>query len=314
MCSPVPCPFVSPAVLLQLEALGADVANIRRALRSRECNSLTASYHLVFESQLEVQRSSAAASRDASSKRVTNERAAAAAMAAVATAAKKAPAPSTAGDWQWDFASINAAAAAAAAAGGSGGADAGSSSAIGSNASAGSISLRASSSPARPRTAAAPPVMPAGSPTRFGQEAAAAGYLSSPRRHAAAVATAVAGYSWEVQQGSSPVQQATAAARHAAVSTVVTVTAGPEWDIKAVRQSTADSAGTAAAEPDMPMTAPLILTTTTVADCTSPTAGNKSCCLPTMLSPKQLHLVAGNGSGSGSAGSGDRSPPIAQAV
>jgi hypothetical protein len=163
--------------MAQLEALGADTAAIRRALRSRECNSLTATYHLQLEAHLDAQRAATAREREA-------ERATAA--AAAKRAAEQQRGACSSADWQWDFAAISAHAAAAergqaapsasqavAAGGGAPSSPAA--------ASSGSSSLRGNGSPARLRLAVAPP---AGSPTRFGVEAAAAGYVASPRRPA----------------------------------------------------------------------------------------------------------------------------------
>ena len=175
-----PHPPPAPAVMAQLEALGADTAAIRRALRSRECNSLTATYHLQLEAHLEAQRAAAVREREAAAER-------AAAAAAAKRAVEQQRGACSSADWQWDFAAISAHAAAAergqgapsgsqAAAAPSG---APSSPVAGGNGS--SSSLRGSGSPARLRVAVAPP---AGSPTRFGVEAAAAGYVASPRRPA----------------------------------------------------------------------------------------------------------------------------------
>ena len=280
-CNLLPAP--SAAVLAQLESLGADVAAVRRALRSRECNSLTAAYHLVFEAGAEAQRAAAAALPR--SYAAVNSAAAAAAPQPVA---RKAAQP---GDWAWDFAAITANTAAGPAPGAASGM---------STTSAGSSSLR-NSSPGRPRTAAS--AGPAGSPTRFGQEAAAAvaaGYMASPGRPATGAMGSPA----------SPLQLAAASARqHAATAAAAAL----EWDIKAVHVEAAGAPGAtagpagAAAPPQVP---PLILTTV-VAD------GGKSPCLsplPTALSPKQLQLVPGGGGGAPAASHGDQSPPIAQAV
>ncbi|KAL4421368.1 hypothetical protein ABPG75_010659 [Micractinium tetrahymenae] len=282
------------AVLAQLEQLGADSAAIRRALRSRECNSLTATYHLMLESRLEGQRAAAA-----------HERAAAADRAAALAAAKaKGPAPaSTAGDWQWDFASISAAATAAA-----GPAAASGSGAVGSH-SAGSSSLRGSSSPARSRPATVAALPGGSSPTRFGQEAAAAGYFSSPRRLAPAgphhaAAQAAPGGEWDIK-----------AVRPPAVHTSAAAAAAAPPEPAAVAAALATVAAAAAAELTPPAgPTPIILATSVVAG-DSPTGVPKSPVLsplPTALSPKQLTLVpAGASSGSGG---GEQSPPIAQAV
>ncbi|KAL4424840.1 hypothetical protein ABPG77_011090 [Micractinium sp. CCAP 211/92] len=281
------------AVLAQLEQLGADVAAIRRALRSRECNSLTASYHLMLESKPEAQRAAAAHERSAAADRVA---------AGAAAARGRAPATaSAAGDWQWDFASISAAVGAAAASG---------SGAVGSHASAGSSSLRGSGSPARLRPATASAV-PGGSPTRFGQEAAAAGYFASPRRlatagpqHAAPAHAARVG-EWDIKAVRPPALHAPAAAGTAAV----------------LEPAACAMAAAAAAELTPPAgLTPIILATSVVAG-DSPTGAGKSPALsplPTALSPKQLTLVPAGGSSAGAGGSGssgcEHSPPIAQAV
>ena len=156
--------------MAQLEALGADTAAIRRALRSRDCNSLTATYHLQLEAHLEAQRAAAAREREAAA-----ERAAAAKRAAEQRGA------SSASDWQWDFAAISAHAAQRGQPASGAASAAGAPSSPTAAGSSTSSSLRGSGSPARLRLAAAPP---AGSPTRFGVEAAAAGYVASPRRPA----------------------------------------------------------------------------------------------------------------------------------
>jgi hypothetical protein len=307
-----PFPPPLPAVLAQLEALGADAAAIRRALRSRECNSLTASYHLVFEARAEAQRAAAAAGQ-----RDSGSAANAAAGAAAATAAVPRKPAAAAGDWAWDFATITAKAASAAANGPApAAASSGSSSGMASHASAGSSSLRGSGSPARPRTAAA---APAGSPTRFGQEAAAAvaaGYFSSPRRPTTG---APPGASWEAPRSGSPASPLQLAAVSARQHAAAAAAAALEWDIKAVRgpegAAAAAAPSTAAALP-LPPVPPLVLATTTVAE-GSPPGTSKSPCLsplPAAVSSEQLQLVPGGSGGGAAPAPPDRSPPIAQAV
>ena len=282
------------AVMARLGLLGADGGAIRRALRGRECNSLTATYHLVLEAHLEAQRGAAA---QRAQQQQQQQRAAAASSAA---------------DWQWDFAAIGAAAAPPAAA------SAANSGCIGS---AGSSSLRGSGSPARPRTAAAP----AGSPTRFGQEAAAAGYLS-PGRAAGAAAWTPSPFSppafqpQRAQQQQQQQQQAAAAdserftikALHAAAATSPEHAHAPTTSgAAAVTAPTAQLAAAAV------ITSSAVATTTTVvaaADGAGPGSPCKSprlAPLPAVLSPKQLAPVGG---GRGSSGGGEYSPPAVPQV
>ncbi|KAI3423913.1 hypothetical protein D9Q98_009747 [Chlorella vulgaris] len=252
------------AVLMQLEGLGADLAATRRALRFRECNSLTAAYHLLFEAQVESRRVAAlAAARE--------RKVAAAAVAAAAAEARAAAEAAGPGDWHWDFAAISAAAAAAAPSSGSANGSVNGSAGITSHASAGSSSLRGASSPVRPRTAAA--LTGGASPTRFGQEAAAAGYLS-PRRPSSSAAVAGPA-SWSpfcTPAGPSTHQQEAAAAdKESSV-----------FRIKAAWLAGSDTAGPSA------IAATLVATAETPkSPCLSPMA--------TVLSPKQLQMAVSGG-------------------
>lgn len=279
--------LANEGVMAQLEALGADGGAIRRALRSRECNSLTATYHLVLEAQLEAQRQAAA-------ERAKQQK-------------QRAAAVPSAADWQWDFAAISAAAGASA--GTAASASAANSGCVGS---AGSSSLRASGSPARPRTAAA---APAGSPTRFGQEAAAAGYLS-PGRVAAAAAWSPSPLSppaFQPQRAQQqPQQQAASAdsepftikALHAAAAAASgpgQVQAADASGAAAVAAMTAELAAGAL------ITSSAVATTTTTVVSAADGAGPGSPCksprlapLPTALSPKQLAPVSVGRASSGS--------------
>lgn len=286
---PLPAP-PSAAVMAQLEALGADTAAIRRALRSRECNSLTASYHLQLEAHLEAQR--AAASR---------EREAAAERAAAKRLAEQQRGASCSADWQWDFAAISAHAAAAercqaAAAAGSQAAAGGSGAPLSPTAAAaGSGGLRGSGSPARLRLAVAPP---AGSPTRFG--VAAAGYVSSPRRPATSGAATPTLHFGGTPFSSPPLAQAPPAAQQpeavpAMPAAFVSAEARPRpadsepFTIKALHAppgsgepsvSTPVAAAAAAAElaatPALITAAAAVTTTTAVVEGEGPTSPSKS--------------------------------------
>lgn len=272
--------------MAQLEALGADTGAIRRALRSRECNPLTATYHLQLEAHVEAQRAAAAREREAAAER-----------AAVKRAVEQQRGASSSADWQWDFAAISAHATAAdrsQAAPASSQAGAAGSGASSSPA-AGSSGLRGSASPARLRVAAAPP---AGSPTRFGMEAAAAGYVASPRRPTTSgTATPTLHFGGTPFSSPPPAQAPSAAQRPDAVPLAFAAAEQQQqprpvpsepFTIKAVRAppgsgepsvSTPVAAAAAAAElaatPGL-ITASAVTTTTAVVEGEGPTSPSKS--------------------------------------
>lgn len=311
------------AVMAQLEALGADTAAIRRALRSRECNSLTATYHLQLEAHLEAQRAAAAREREAAAER-------AAAAAAAKRAVEQQRGACSSADWQWDFAAISAhAAAAERGQGAPSSSQAAPSSPVAGG--SGSSSLRGSSSPARLRVAVAPP---AGSPTRFGVEAAAAGYVASPRRPATSGAATPTLHFGGTPFSSPPLAQAPAPSPQrpeALPPALVAAEARPRqadsepFTIKALHAppgsgepsvSTPVAAAAAGAElaatPAL-ITSSAVTTTTAVVDGEGPTSPSKSprlAPLPAVLSPKQLAGVGAPGTTS----AGEHSPPLAQAV
>lgn len=271
--------------MAQLEALGADTGAIRRALRSRECNPLTATYHLQLEAHVEAQRAAAAREREAAAER-----------AAVKRAVEQQRGASSSADWQWDFAAISAHATAAdrsQAAPASSQAGAAGSGAPSSPA-AGSSGLRGGGSPARLRVAAAPP---AGSPTRFGMEAAAAGYVASPRRPATSgAATPTLHFGGTPFSSPPPAQAPPAAQRPDAVPLAFAAAEQQQprpvpsepFTIKALRAppgsgepsvSTPVAAAAAAAElaatPGL-ITASAVTTTTAVVEGEGPTSPSKS--------------------------------------
>jgi hypothetical protein len=302
-------------VLAQLEALGADSAAIRLALRSRECNSLTACYHLALEGHQEAQRAAAAAARAA------ERAAAAAATAARRPATAAAAAGSSLSDWQWDFAAYSGAATSAGAT--ANGSSAGSVAAS-SQSSDQSSSLRGSGSPARPRTAAAAQPSAAGSPTRFGQEAAAAGYMASPGRHvggSAGVSHGWSPFSPHHQQRDAAAAVAEQQGQRAATDrdTAFLIKAlHPGIEAAAAAAAAVDGGGGSSAAATSSLVAAVaaelaagavISSRTAIVTAEGPSPSGKSPCLsplPTVLSPKQLLLGCSSG--------GEHSPTLPQAA